>query len=174
MTVPTSAGLYRHDVVVADVHHQMPEPWTAYIPGLRSDFSTDGSEEDLKLTSYLVAVPDVFLVGRASTLPRRQGSIDLSWLAAAQGGAGEIRTADLERIISGLDGMLNAERFDMVDSILRHLNPTKMAIETMIAFLRVPFMARHRLHEWRKFRDRARDEFLERRVDADRLLRGLA
>lgn len=85
----------------------------------------------------------------------------------------QISDAELVKQIDELNSALNASRFDIVDHAYETARIEEMPIESIIAYLRVPFTARHRLENWTAFRDRAKAELLRRGRDPDRLLRGL-
>lgn len=140
----------------------------------RRYFSTDGSPEDFGLSVRLAAVPKIYGRLHERVLPRRQGSIELSWVKIAQSEPARITTSNLEAVIDGLNLVLKAERFDLLDEIFREARIGQMPVEAIIAFLRVPFMARFRLKEWRGFRRRARAELQARGIDADRVLKGMS
>ena len=180
--VEENGGTNNHiGVLSEDALRVVQETYRAVFAELRGNivhggyalFSTDGSGEDLVCAVNLARVVQVFPAYSERVLPQRKGAIALSWVAQAEARPDRISTKDLQDVIDGINNALNADRFDLLDEVLRELNTLTMSVEAIIAFLRVPFMGRHRLKEWRAFRERAAAEFSRRGLDADRLLRGL-
>lgn len=99
---------------------------------------------------------------------------DVTWINVAHGGSDAPTTEKLGEVINGLTSALKAQRLDVIDYVLRMADVERMSMEAMIAFLRVPFVVRDRLGEWRGFLRRAKAEAHRRGLDDPRLFRGLA
>jgi hypothetical protein len=99
--------------------------------------------------------------------------VDLSWINLAQSGHDAPSEEVLERIIDGLTDTLRAGRYDLVDAAFREVNPAEMSLEAMMAFLRIPFMVRAELEEWKTFLGAVRNEGKRRGVSSPHFLKGL-
>jgi type III restriction enzyme len=84
-------------------------------------------------------------------------SADLPWLATLELGNRARSTSDeLITTINGLNIILKERNFELVDTIFRQRDVTKISPEMMLAFVRTTFAARSKLGEWCQLRDRVR------------------
>ncbi len=95
----------------------------------------------------------------------------LPWFKVAHSTTGPLSLSAVGEIFDGLNDLLLASHYRVVDRGLRDAEVTRMSLDAITAFARVPFMARDHLSAWREFVTRARDEVERRGEDARSLAR---
>jgi hypothetical protein len=84
-----------------------------------------------------------------------------------------IKDRDLANIIELLDNMARKSKWNDLIAFYAILDPRGLTESQIIAYLRSPFSYRQNIATWISFRDRARNEFVRRGQNSDKLLRGL-
>lgn len=102
--------------------------------------------------------------------------VDLSWIhRVAEPASGPLKPADIMPAIAGLTQLLEANRFEEVDRLLKSVKVSHAAPEIMVALLRITYPVRgKRLRHWSKLLRDVRAELSARHLDSERILRGLA
>ena len=102
-------------------------------------------------------------------------SLDLSWYKkATEPTKSPLKPSDLTPIITGLTNLLKAGYFAELDRLLMSFDIKKVAPEIMVTILRTTFPARRKLlRNWSKLLKDVRAELFVRKLDADKILRGL-
>lgn len=80
---------------------------------------------------------------------------------------------DLIAIIVNLNRLITDGKFDQVDDVLSNLNPEQESPAVMVTYLRVTYAARGKLPSWEGAVERAYRAFMERGLEADKLLQGM-
>jgi len=81
--------------------------------------------------------------------------------------------AKLEQVTQRIYMLCSEKRFAELDQELANLNPLYYERCELVSILRTSFAAKHELPNWSGARDRIKNEFMKRGLDASRLLRGL-
>lgn len=86
-----------------------------------------------------------------------------------------LKPADIMPVMAGLTQLLEANRFEDVDRLLKSVKVSHAAPEIMVALLRITYPVRgKRLRHWSKLLRDVRAELSARHLDTERILRGLA
>lgn len=130
---------------------------------------------------WLTSIPLWFAgedtVHRPSVIVKKtRRSVDLSWFEKAmQPANAPLKPADVVPVITGLSEMLKACYFGELDHLLRRYVVNEAPPEMMVALLRTTFPLRHKhLRNWSRLLRDVRSELANRKLDGDKILRGLS
>jgi hypothetical protein len=84
----------------------------------------------------------------------------------------DLTMAELGDLVDKISDALRAGKFGKVNRWLE-ADPKHMAEVEMVAYMRVPFMARDKLSNWKSFVRKVRDEIDIRGQDGDKFCQGL-
>lgn len=85
----------------------------------------------------------------------------------------DVSDKELGYVVDKINKMLHAGEFQEIDDLLRDADVGNTSIVVMIACLRVPFVVRDRLPNWKPYLQRCYTAVQNLGQDADRLFRGL-
>jgi len=126
------------------------------------------------LPERLFSRESVFQRFTATSAPD-QTSFDVTeqrWFELAHASCEPLPLSVMGVVFDGINDLLSSYRFRLVDEALRQSDVTRMSVDAMVVFARVPFMARDQLGHWAEFVSRAKAE-LKHRGESDGILSGL-
>lgn len=114
------------------------------------------------------------LLGRQLTRAPKRQPLDLSWLSEALvSGAERSSTEQIKTVITGLNSLLKARRFEDISRIYGVIPPNVLSPELMLALLRVTFPVREKIPHWYTLLTKVRAELDSRNLPSKQILLGL-
>jgi hypothetical protein len=103
----------------------------------------------------------------------RPHPVDTSWFFRALEADQETGLAILEEVIVGINSLIKAQRFGLLNSMLEDMPTAVTSQHILLALARSTFAVRSKLPKWKPFVLRVKLGFEARGLDANRLLMGL-